>query len=41
MSEIYSDLLEHLELDEYTLASDTIIIDAAEECRCDLCGLAL
>lgn len=41
MSEMYSDLLEHLKLDPYTLATDTTITDLADECRCELCGLAL
>lgn len=39
MSDIYSDLLDHLELDPFTLSDDTAIITAAEMCTCELCGM--
>lgn len=39
MSEIYSNLLDHLALDPYTMSDSPALVTAAEECMCDMCGL--
>jgi hypothetical protein len=41
MSEVFADLLDHLKLDQFTPVFDDTITAAAEECRCELCNLAI